>query len=81
MMDDDCLAVSGVAPSVSSSYSTEPVSAVTAKRVQMKKLQSSEAYPSTYRRDNCTRMSNSRRGQRVHEYQSLFTNFKSCLRT
>ena len=38
MMDDDCLTVSCVAPSVSSSYSTEPVSAVTANRVLMNEI-------------------------------------------
>ena len=51
MMDDDCLAVSCVAPSVSSSYSTEAVSAVTAKHVLMNEtapsLRSYEAYLST----------------------------------
>ena len=54
MMDDDCPAVSCVVPSVSSSYSTEPVSAVTAKRVLMNEtapsLRSFEAYPSASRR-------------------------------
>ena len=49
MMDDDCFAVSCVAPSVSSSYSTEAVSAVTATRVLMNEtapsLRSFEAYP------------------------------------
>ena len=35
MMDGDCLEVSCVAPSVSSSYTKEPVSAVTAKHVLM----------------------------------------------
>ena len=53
MMDDeiDCLAVSYVAPSDSSSYSTEPVSADTAIHVLMNEtaysLRSFEAYPST----------------------------------
>ena len=72
MMDDDCLVVSCIAPLVHSSYSTEPVSAVTAKRVLMNEtgpsLWSFEAYPSSSRHDNCTRMSNSRRSQKVHEY-------------
>ena len=55
MMDDeiDCLTVSYVAPSVSSSYSTEPVSADTAIRVLTNEtassLRSFEAYPSTCR--------------------------------
>ena len=70
MMDDDCPAVSCIAPSVSSSYSTEPVSAITAKHGLMNEtapsLWSFEAYPSTSRCDNCTCMSNGRRGHEYH---------------
>ena len=58
MMDDDCLAVSCVDSSVSFSYLTETVSAVTSKRVLIietaPSLRSFEAYPSTFRRDNCS---------------------------
>ena len=67
--DNDCLAVSCIAPLMSSSYLTEPVSAVTAKCVLMNEtLQSFKADPSTCRHDKCRHMSNSRRGQRAHEY-------------
>ena len=69
MMGDDCLAVSCVAPSVSSSYSTEPVSAVTAKRVLMNETASSlQSFRSVHQRDNCSQRPGSRRGQRAHEY-------------
>ena len=51
MMDDDCPAVSCIAPLVSSSYSTKPESAITAKHVLMNEtapsLWSFEEYPST----------------------------------
>ena len=80
MMDDDCLAVSCVGPLVSSSYSTEPVSAVTAKRVLMNETASFEAYPSTSITAASDRAVGEVKGHMNIIKSLLVSNFKSCLR-